>query len=78
MSYPQNKVLMAVCQAGAGKLLVTGSCDMFTDDYFEKEDNSKIFEVILKYLLGGDVVFAESDQVHMSQNDQEHVFIPDI
>lgn len=36
-----------------------GSIDMFTDDYFEKEDNSKIFEVIVKYLLLKEVEFDE-------------------
>ena len=58
MSYPQNKTIMSCCTVDNshtsnknGKIMVLGSYEMFTDEYFEKEDNSKIFEVILKYLL---------------------------
>ncbi|KAF7631148.1 Intraflagellar transport protein 52 [Meloidogyne graminicola] len=37
---------------GNGRLAVCGSVRMFVDDYFDKEDNSKIFDVILKFLSG--------------------------
>lgn len=44
LSYPVNRPIAAVCQLkGHGKLAVIGSTEMFTDEYFEKEENSKIF-----------------------------------
>ena len=59
MSYPTNKVLMSCCESG-GRIVLVGSIDMFTDEYFDKEDNGKIFEVILKYLLRESEGFGES------------------
>ncbi|KAL3118546.1 hypothetical protein niasHT_000311 [Heterodera trifolii] len=38
---------------GCGKLAVVGSVQMFTDPFFVKEDNAKIFEVIVKFLSDG-------------------------
>uniref|UniRef100_A0A914H4Z0 Uncharacterized protein n=1 Tax=Globodera rostochiensis TaxID=31243 RepID=A0A914H4Z0_GLORO len=38
---------------GSGKLAVVGSVQMFTDDFFAKEDNAKIFDVIIKFLSDG-------------------------
>ena len=40
--------------------MLVGSIDMFTDEYFDKEDNAKIFEVVLKYLLKESEGFGES------------------
>uniref|UniRef100_A0A914LB86 Uncharacterized protein n=1 Tax=Meloidogyne incognita TaxID=6306 RepID=A0A914LB86_MELIC len=52
-------VLRPVCafhqlktENGNGRLAVCGSVRMFVDEYFNKEDNSKIFDVILKFLSG--------------------------
>jgi len=59
MSYPANKVLMSSCENG-GRIVLVGSIDMFTDEYFDKEDNAKIFEVVLKYLLKESEGFGES------------------
>jgi hypothetical protein len=39
-----NRPICAVYNSpSGGKLIVTGSVDMFADDYFEKEENQKIF-----------------------------------
>ena len=44
LSYPVNRPVAAVSLIkGKGKLAVIGSTEMFTDEYFEKEENSKIF-----------------------------------
>jgi len=31
-----------------------GSYQMFTDDYFDKEENSKIFQFLIKFLLSNE------------------------
>ncbi len=45
LSYPINRPVAAVYikKGGKGKLVVIGSYEMFSDEYFEKEDNSKFF-----------------------------------
>lgn len=35
---------------GVGKIVVTGCCQMFTDDYIEKEDNSLIKDLIIEFI----------------------------
>ena len=49
-------------QSKKGRIVLVGAIDMFTDEYFDKEDNAKIFEVILKYLLGENEGFGEGGQ----------------
>ncbi len=45
LSYPSNRPVAGAYthQGGKGKLVVCGSCEMFCDEYFEKEENQKIF-----------------------------------
>lgn len=33
------KIILIIYVEGKGKLIVIGSTDMFSDEYFEKEDN---------------------------------------
>ncbi|XP_036067691.1 intraflagellar transport protein 52 homolog isoform X1 [Oryzias melastigma] len=47
----------------AGKLAVSGSCHMFSDQYIDKEENSKILDVLLQWLM--------SDNIHLNQIDAE-------
>lgn len=43
LAYPSNRPITAVyMHSSGGKLLVTGSAQMFYDDYFELEENQKI------------------------------------
>ena len=43
LAYPSNRPVAAVhLNKSGGKLLVCGSTEMFVDDYFELEENSKI------------------------------------
>ncbi|EJW86772.1 hypothetical protein WUBG_02319 [Wuchereria bancrofti] len=52
--YPNNRPICAFHQTEeGGKLVVIGSVHMFTDQYFEKEENSKIWDVIMKYVTEG-------------------------
>uniref|UniRef100_A0A914EKJ8 Uncharacterized protein n=1 Tax=Acrobeloides nanus TaxID=290746 RepID=A0A914EKJ8_9BILA len=52
--YPINRPVCAfhTTQSG-GKIAVVGSVHMFTDQYIDKEENSKIWDVIIKYLSEG-------------------------
>ena len=54
LSYPINRPVGAVYvnKGGKGKLAVLGSIDVFTDEYFEKEENSKLLvRINLAYML---------------------------
>ena len=43
ISYPVNRPIMAsYVSKNGGKLIVGGSYSMFTDEYFDKEENAKI------------------------------------
>lgn len=52
LSYPVNRPIAAVCSTkGKGKLAVIGSTEMFTDEFLEKEENSKIFVIFILFVL---------------------------
>ncbi|KAG8249089.1 Intraflagellar transport protein 52 [Homalodisca vitripennis] len=42
-------------QSGGGKLVVLGSCHLFSDSYIDKEDNDKLREVIFAFLTSDNV-----------------------
>ncbi|VDO29028.1 unnamed protein product [Onchocerca flexuosa] len=55
--YPNNRPICAFHQTEkGGKLIVIGSVHIFIDQYFEKEENSKIWDVIMKYITEGFVL----------------------
>jgi intraflagellar transport protein 52 len=66
IAYPLSRPTGAVWQGegkGAGRIAVIGSADMFADDWLDKEDNWKICEVLVKWLLQqGDIDLMELDQ----------------
>ena len=43
-----------------GRVLVVGSSDMFADDWLNKEENSQLCDVLLRYLLGQNCSFDPS------------------
>ena len=46
LSYPSNRpVFGAFCHPKGGRLAVMGSCDFFTDEFFEKEENQKVLVI---------------------------------
>ncbi|KAI8847275.1 hypothetical protein BC829DRAFT_396849 [Chytridium lagenaria] len=52
VSYPLNRPVGAayIDPDGKGKIVVIGSADMFSDRYIEKEENSKLLDVVIKLL----------------------------
>ena len=56
LTYPSNKPVSAVhLNKSGGRLMVCGSVNMFTDDYFEFEENQKIMDFTLKFFLTDEV-----------------------
>mmetsp|Transcript_45851 Transcript_45851/g.103839 ORF Transcript_45851/g.103839 Transcript_45851/m.103839 type:complete len:461 (+) Transcript_45851:52-1434(+) len=54
ISYPLNRpVAAAYSKASTGRFIVLGSYKLFDDDWFEKEKNSKLADVLFKWLLHG-------------------------
>ncbi|KAM3132992.1 hypothetical protein pb186bvf_014848 [Paramecium bursaria] len=73
MSYPSDRPIMAINQT-KGKLVVLGSTDIFSDEYFEKENNAKLFDFILKYFFTKEVDFDKKT----AQLEQEYYYAPDV
>ncbi|XP_049725121.1 intraflagellar transport protein 52 homolog isoform X3 [Elephas maximus indicus] len=70
--FPLNRPILAFYHSKnqGGKLAVLGSCHMFSDQYLDKEENSKIMDVVFQWLTTGDI--------HLNQIDAEdpEVFPP--
>uniref|UniRef100_A0A665WKN1 Uncharacterized protein n=1 Tax=Echeneis naucrates TaxID=173247 RepID=A0A665WKN1_ECHNA len=68
--FPLNRPVLAFYQGKeAGKLVVLGSCHMFSDPYIDKEENSKIMDVVLQWLM--------TDNIQLNQIDAEDPEITD-
>ncbi|XP_007251441.3 intraflagellar transport protein 52 homolog [Astyanax mexicanus] len=68
--FPLNRPVLALYQIpNAGKLAVMGSCHMFSDQYLDKEENSKIMDVLFQWLM--------TDNIHLNQIDAEDPEITD-
>lgn len=58
MTYPSNRPIAAIHEnKSGGKLLVAGSMEMFLDEFFENEENSKIMDFFIKFFLTNEVEF---------------------
>ncbi|XP_039179581.1 intraflagellar transport protein 52 homolog isoform X1 [Crotalus tigris] len=76
--FPLNRPILAFYpyKTQGGKLAVLGSCHMFGDQYLEKEENTKIMEVLFQWLTTNDI--------HLNQIDAEdpeisdYTMLPDI
>ncbi|XP_026553393.1 intraflagellar transport protein 52 homolog isoform X1 [Pseudonaja textilis] len=76
--FPLNRPILAFYpyKTQGGKLAVLGSCHMFSDQYLEKEENTKIMEVLFQWLTTNDI--------HLNQIDAEdpeisdYTMLPDI
>lgn len=79
MSYPCNRPVGAIhtTKNGKGKLICLGGYEMFTDEYFDKEDNSKIFDFIIKFFMTSDVQFEKSAE-DTTNYKKDYAFVPDI
>ncbi|KAL4655891.1 hypothetical protein GN956_G6218 [Arapaima gigas] len=68
--FPLNRPVLAFHHVkDAGKLSVLGSCHMFSDQYLDKEENSKIMDVVFQWLM--------TDNIHLNQIDAEDPEITD-
>lgn len=68
--FPLNRPVLAFHQSkNAGKLAVLGSCHMFSDQYLDKEENSRIMDVVFQWLT--------TDSIHLNQIDAEDPEITD-
>ncbi|XP_072862574.1 intraflagellar transport protein 52 homolog isoform X2 [Chlorocebus sabaeus] len=69
--FPLNRPILAFYDSKnqGGKLAVLGSCHMFSDQYLDKEENSKIMDVVFQWLTTGDI--------HLNQTDAEDPEISD-
>lgn len=70
-SYPLNRPVCAFCssQSGRGRLVVLGSAHMFSDSFINKEENEKVFNVILQWLT--------TDEIQLNQIDAEDPEVSD-
>ena len=76
LTYPCNRPICSVYQhRSGGKLLVCGSSNMFLDDYFESEENAKIMDFFLKFLLSDEVEFEFPKE---EDERKEYNYVPDI
>ena len=57
-SLPINRPICAFHQGtgSSGKLCVVGSSHMFSDQFIDKEENGKLFDVIIDYLTSDKVL----------------------
>lgn len=74
LSYPINRPIAGL-YSDKGKLAVVGSYMMFTDDYFDKEENSKLFDFFVKYLMTEEV---QLDKTVADNGIQDYTYVPEI
>uniref|UniRef100_A0AAY4EIS6 ABC-type uncharacterized transport system domain-containing protein n=2 Tax=Denticeps clupeoides TaxID=299321 RepID=A0AAY4EIS6_9TELE len=68
--FPLNRPVLAFYQVkDGGKLAVLGSCHMFSDQYLDKEENSKIMDVVCQWLT--------TDTIHLNQIDVDDPEVAD-
>ena len=78
LAYPLNRPVGALytSKARKGRLAVLGACQMFSDDFIEKEENLKLLNILLKWLIANEL---DLDLGLEEDNDlQDFAVIPDI
>ncbi|NXE54724.1 IFT52 protein, partial [Casuarius casuarius] len=75
--FPLNRPILAFYQneAQGGKMAVLGSCHMFSDEYLDKEENSKIMDVLFQWLTTSDIQLNQVDMEDPGISD--YTMIPD-
>ena len=78
ISYPMNRPLCAVTTSKSkkGKLCVIGSIHFFNNSYIDKEENMKVIDGIIKWLLGINNADICSPSKSVKIND--YIYIPNI
>ena len=78
IAYPLKRALCVATKSksGKGKLVCLGSLKFIENDYIDKEENKKVAEGIVKFLLGltTNAILEPSKQVEI----QEYTYIPNI
>eukprot|EP00048_Salpingoeca_helianthica_P016094 m.230426 g.230426 ORF g.230426 m.230426 type:complete len:418 (-) comp18009_c0_seq1:218-1471(-) len=70
VSLPMNQPVCALANIKRkGRLMVLGSYQMFSDQYFDKEDNAKLFDVLLQ--------LATSSTIQLNAIDAQNPDVPD-
>ncbi|XP_062507358.1 intraflagellar transport protein 52 homolog [Corticium candelabrum] len=77
VSFPLNRPVCAFYKSssGYGRLAVMGSCHIFSDQYIDKEENSKLLDVIFQFLTTDDVQLNSIDAEDPEISDYQ--YIPD-
>ncbi|KAJ3034259.1 Intraflagellar transport protein 52, partial [Rhizophlyctis rosea] len=77
VSYPLNRPIGAVYvhPSGKGKLVVVGSAHMFSDMYIEKEENGKLFDVLVQFCTSDKITLNSIDANEPDVSDYH--YIPD-
>lgn len=74
--FPFNQPVMAFHEGkGTGKLVVLGSCHMFSDHYVDKEENGKILDAVLRWLMTDDFGMNQTDAE--ARTISEYTVMPD-
>ncbi|XP_013846162.1 intraflagellar transport protein 52 homolog isoform X2 [Sus scrofa] len=75
--FPLNRPILAFYHSKdqGGKLAVLGSCHMFSDQYLDKEENSKIMDVVFQWLTAGDIQLNQIDAEDPEISD--YMMVPD-
>ncbi|XP_062445097.1 intraflagellar transport protein 52 homolog isoform X2 [Rhea pennata] len=75
--FPLNRPILAFYQHEdqGGKIAVLGSCHMFCDQYLDKEENSKIMDVLFQWLTTSDIQLNQVDMEDPGISD--YTMIPD-
>lgn len=84
ISFPMNRPVAAVWQnggiksppQGSGRIAVVGSADIFSDAWLDKEENGKLQEILIQWLLGDESI--NLDQMDADDPDlSEYNHLPD-
>ncbi|KAJ3130137.1 Intraflagellar transport protein 52 [Nowakowskiella sp. JEL0407] len=77
VSYPLNRPVGAVYLSphGKGKIVVLGSASMFSDNYIDKEENGKLFDVLIQFLTSENIILNSIDANEPDVSDYH--YLPD-
>ena len=78
IAYPMNRPLCVVTSSKSkkGKLCVIGSINFFDNSYIDKEENMKVVDGLIKWLLGMNNADVSSPSKSIKLND--YIYIPNI
>ena len=78
VSFPQDRPVLALYShpSGSGRLAVLGSATMLTDQFIDKEDNSKVKDVIFSFLTN-DELKLNRDRIYKTKK-QKYLYIFEI